>query len=257
MPELPEVETVCRQLRAAIKGKRIRAARVLDEKIGKPGDTAGRIILDVERQGKWLRIRLEGGQALEFHLRMTGRFLRLEEKGVPPHARFLFSFPGENIFLVDPRRFATLSLVEGKNRRPGADALLELDAGALRKKAESRKTAIKAFMLDQKVLAGMGNIYACEALYRSGIDPRRPCRGLSPAEWKRLSRSIRFIFKEAISMRGTSISDWRDLYGRKGDFQNRLRVYGSAGAKCRRCGGEIARIVVGGRGTYYCPGCQA
>jgi len=256
MPELPEVETACRQLRTALKGKRILFTRVLDEKIGRVEDAAGRRVLDVERQGKWLRFLLEGGQALECHLRMTGRFLRHTEGGRPPHARFLFSFAGEDIFLVDPRRFATVALVDAKSRRPGHDALQELNAGRLRKAAASRKTAVKMFLLDQSVLAGMGNIYACEALHRSGIDPRKPCGDLSRAEWKNLSRSIRSILKNAINMRGTSISDWRDLFGMKGEFQHRLRVYGRGGETCTRCGGEVARIVVGGRGTYFCPGCQ-
>ncbi len=260
MPELPEVETLRRQLFREIRGKRIRALAVYDVKLGPAPNLEGRKIENVRRQGKFLEIALDDGSVLRLHLRMTGRLFRrdtVEGADLPTHARFRLVLEDCEIIGVDPRRFATLTLEQPDRPRPsGPDLLKNPDPSAFQRAARRRHLASKAFLLDQAVFPGMGNIYACEILHSAAVDPRRPASEVTWEEWETIGRETRRILNLAVRCRGTSVSDWRDLHGRTGEFQHHLCVYGRAGMPCPRCGSGIERITLGGRGTWFCAGCQ-
>lgn len=256
MPELPEVETLCRQLRPMIVDREILSLRVIDLKLGHLPPLAGRTVRSIHRHGKRMAWVLSDGQCLVFQLRMTGRLFWLAGDEIPPHARLILSFPAGRIVLSDPRRFATVVLCRPPAQGPAADGLEPLDPRCLAEAARRRRLPIKSFLMDQKVVAGIGNIYASEILHRAGIDPTRPACSLGPAEWKRIASAGARILKKAVECRGTSISDWRDLHAGAGEYQNHLRVYGRQGESCNRCRGEIRRVVIAGRSTFYCPTCQ-
>jgi len=257
MPELPEVETLCRQLRQVVLGARILKGRILDERLGKMEDPAGRRILAVIRRGKVFQFQLEGGLSLFIQLRMTGRFQWQEEGDIPPRARFLLSFAHGSLFLTDVRRLATLRCSRGKNGFPvGSEPLDGLDCRLIFEISRRRRLPVKNFLMDQKVIAGIGNIYASEILFRSRISPLRRVSSLSLHEWGKIIRVTGEVLDRAVRCRGTSVSDWKDLYGRKGEYQEHLRVYGRTGKACRRCGASIRRVAMSGRGTFYCPACQ-
>lgn len=257
MPELPEVETLCRQLRVVLPGQKVLQIRLLDTKLSLAEDLSNRFIAGVERRGKALLIHINDGPILRMHLRMSGRLRWLETPELlPAYARMVITLERGRLVLCDPRRFATIHL-ESPVDTPGsaADALTGSSLSTLTTKAVSRKTPVKTFLLDQTILSGLGNIYACEILHRALIQPWRPANGLTLTEWRRIDREIHRILPRAIACRGTSISDWRDLFGRPGDFQKELRVYGQAGRPCR-CGGIVERRTLNGRGTFFCPQCQ-
>jgi formamidopyrimidine-DNA glycosylase len=280
MPELAEVETLRRQLAREIRGKTIRELVVLDGKLGGAPPLEGRRVADLRRHGKFLEIVLDDGSALELHLRMTGRLVWREDgaaathparqrsrgsgdispvadRACPAHTRFRLVLEDGEILCVDPRRFATLAL--GKPHPAGADRhdpLARLDPPSLHRAARSRRLAVKAFLLDQSVFPGMGNIYACEILHAAGVDPRKATSTVRRDEWKAIACETERILARAVRCRGTSMSDWRDLHGRPGTYQDHLLVYGRKGESCFRCGTVIERIVLGGRGTWFCPGCQ-
>jgi formamidopyrimidine-DNA glycosylase len=257
MPELPEVETLCRQLRNAVLGSRVLEVKTLDPKLGDFKILEGRSITGINRFGKCITLLLEGDFRIAIHLRMTGRLFWSETEEFPRHARFCMRIERGWIFLIDPRRFGTIVLRRGEPYPLASlDALLLPDAEILAAAARSRKISIKTFFLDQKVLAGIGNIYASEILYAAKVDPQKAACALSKMEWAAICRLIPLILKKAISCRGTSVSDWRDLYGRKGVFQKRLMVYGRDKEACARCGMQIRRIVQNGRSTFFCPHCQ-
>jgi len=166
---------------------------------------------------------------------------------------------GEQLLLIDPRRFAVFAvrpLVEGG--APVVDPLEGMSVGALCRQAGARRLSVKAFLMDQRFVAGIGNIYACEILHLAGIDPYRPAGTLCKSEWVKVVASARTIFLRAIACRGTSISDWRDLFGMPGENQRHLRVYFCEGQPCKNqdCGGIIIKTKLNGRGTWYCPICQ-
>jgi len=258
VPELPEVESLCRQLREVVAGKQIREARIIDAKLGRLEDVTGCTLLAPFRRGKGLNLPLDDGRVFRLHLRMTGRLLWQPDQPLAlPHIRFVMRFEHGRLVLIDPRRFATLELQSGAPPAPqGFDPLEEFPAPLLCESVRRKKMPVKSFLLDQRVIAGIGNIYACEILYRAAINPRRPACDLAVSEWQRLGETAQEVLTRAIACRGTSISDWRDLFGQMGEYQNYLQVYGRAGKPCPRCGNTVERIKLGGRGTFFCPACQ-
>jgi formamidopyrimidine-DNA glycosylase len=263
MPELPEVETFVRGL-APAAGRSIAATEVLDSKLGVPADElAGARIVEIRRRGKYIGIDLADGRTLVVHLRMSGR-LRLgcracEEK----YVRLILRLDdGTRIYFVDPRRLGTVALYEtGFDVPVGIEPLsagftpAELAALTVRSRAP-----IKQFLLDQRKVGGIGNIYAAEALWQAKIDPRRRADELSRAEVRRLHAAIVGVLGEAVAQLGTtlgtSVSDYHPTTRESGSFQNRLAVYGREGEPCERCGEGIRRVVQAGRSTCFCPACQ-
>lgn len=259
MPELPEVETLKRQLIQVISGAKILKASILDEKLGPAVNLAGRIVAFLSRKNKGLHIGLDDGSILLLHLRVTGRLLWQEDGALQlPHTRFSVTFNRGRLDLIDPRRFATMK-VEKEYIDSHTEAVDPLDGFSARLIGETgrkKKLPIKSFLMDQRFIAGIGNIYACEILYAASVSPLRKTCDISPQEWKLLSDSATAILNKAIACRGTTVSDWRDLFGQKGEYQDCLKVYGRKGAPCPRCGAAIERLKLGGRGTYFCPLCQ-
>jgi len=258
MPELPEVETLCRQLKRTIVGAVVQDLVILDAKIGHLENVAGLRVRSVERQGKFLLIHLDQDLTLHLHLRMSGRLLwQRHPDALPTHSRFIIRLPQGILVCVDPRRFATLALNDPKDRTASVpDPLKALNASILRETAQGRQTPVKSFLLDQSVVAGIGNIYACEMLHEASVSPWRRAGSLSAAEWRKIARAGHNILRKATECRGTSISDWRDLYGEKGEYQLHLAVYGRRGLPCPRCGETIRRMAISGRGTWHCATCQ-
>ncbi len=259
MPELPEVETLCRQLRERIVGRRIVSADVLDRKLPDIGAAIGKKIVGIDRYGKWLTLSLSGRLFLQFHLRMTGRIFYVSDPvGYSKHTRLILGVGEGYLLLDDPRRFATVTLQRTNPEllRNAPDALRAISPEALRIRARSKRVAIKTFLLDQRILCGIGNIYACEILFTAAIDPRRRAASLSLDEWCRIGKAIPAVLERAVSCRGTSISDWRDLFAEKAEFQNHLQVYQRNGLECPRCGATIERTLQNGRGSFFCPRCQ-
>jgi formamidopyrimidine-DNA glycosylase len=273
MPELPEVETVRKTLEQLVSGKTIRQVDVrLPRLIKRPDDAAlfaslleGRTILGVGRRGKFLRIFLDGW-TLVSHLRMEGRYgLYQAEDPVEKHTHVIFRFSdGTELRYKDVRQFGTIHLFEqGKDLiEPPLDKLgLEPLDPAFTRKAFSeaiagRSTRIKPLLLDQRHIAGLGNIYVDEALHRAGIHPERTADSLSAKEMKKLHEAIVAVLGEAVEAGGSSVKSYVNGQGEMGMFQLRLMAYGRNGEPCRQCGTAIVKTVVGGRGTHYCPACQ-
>jgi len=258
MPELPEVETLCRQLRQRIINVEIEGTSVLDSKLGTLENLKGQRIVSVSRRGKRIVLGLDNGKGLEIHLRMTGRLLWQEKRGdLPPHSRFVLDLSSGTVIVVDPRRFATLSVrVDATPDCAVVDALSSGCRDVLIAAGRNRTRSLKSFLMDQQIIGGIGNIYACEILFRAGLSPLRQAASLSPDDWRRVQGAMVAVLSRAIDCRGTSISDWRDLFGREGEYQKELRVYGREGKKCRRCDGVVRRERLLGRGTWFCPNCQ-
>jgi formamidopyrimidine-DNA glycosylase len=271
MPELPEVETIRRQLEPAVVGARIRDIEVLDARWCAPlapdelrDAVAGRRVNALRRRGKYLDWALTGEIHLLMHLRMTGTLL-LDPDGTPAHTRVVISLSGRRrLLFVDPRRFGTGQLVLGDSAledfyaaRLGIEPFdEEFTPERLRELARGRRTPIKAFLLDQRMIAGVGNIYADEALFRTGVHPRRPAGALTAAQYARLRDAIREALTAGIDAHGASIDDFRHLDGARGSFQDRFLVHRRGGEPCVNCATEIRKLVVGGRGTYVCTHCQ-
>jgi formamidopyrimidine-DNA glycosylase (fpg) len=256
MPELPEVETLCRQLNKKISGKKILSAEVFDNKLTGIKDIKGKKVVAVERKGKMIAIILDDRNIILIHLRMTGRLLWQKISAKPKHSRWKMSFAAGNIFLVDPRRFATIKVLKKKENDAGREIFRDFDLQNFISAHGSRKTKVKTLIMDQSVVNGIGNIYACEILHEARIHPERSAVTLTEMEWGKIFHQAKEVLKKAIGKRGTSISDWRDLYGRKGENQHELKVYGQEGKQCMICGGTVRRIKQGGRSTFYCPDCQ-
>lgn len=271
MPELPEVETIRRDLVRAASGKTVIRAQVLY-----PGSLRGisvpRFLSGVRRRrfrrfrrrGKYLIMELESGRALVIHLKMTGGLMILGPRdSVPGTARIIFYLGGgRRLLFCDQRKFGVVRLVEKPFDLPelknlGPEPLSSsFTPWLLSRVLAGRRTPIKAMLLDQSLVAGLGNIYVCEALHRAGIDPRRPASSLQKAEIVRLHGAIVSVLKAAIKARGSSVATYRDGQGRRGWFQVQHRVYDRQGRKCRQCGCAIRRETLRGRGTYWCPNCQ-
>lgn len=271
MPELAEVETIARQL-AQLVGRRVGRVRVVGRSdfVRTPrrlGWLVGRRLAGVERRGKWLLVTAGDGQRqpvqLLLHLGMTGRLLVVPASTpLGPHTHVCIELEGEQeLRYADTRRFGALAVQKAGERlaplaRLGPDALqISVEEFCLR--LSPRRAAIKALLLDQRVLAGLGNIYADESLWRARLHPACPAARLAPEQLRRLWRAIRGVLAQAIRWRGTSVSDYVDLSGRPGSFQRHLRVYGRAGRPCPRCRAPIERLRIAGRSSYFCPCCQA
>ena len=269
LPELPEVETIVRGLRADVVGKRIAAVRVTLPKVALAPDGVdfcralrGEEIVAVRRRGKFAVFELSSGRSLVVGLRMTGRLIahaRLPRRR--PHTHVVVRFSDDTgLSFSDIRQFGRMRLVahgEPWSQHLGPEPL-ERDftpehfIGML----SGRSTPVKALLLDQRRLAGVGNIYACEALWRARVRPGKPSRSVSEPAALRLHRALVEVLEEAIDSRGSSIDDYVDSRGARGAFQTALRVYGRHGEPCPRCGNKVVRTVLGGRGTWWCRGCQ-
>ncbi len=270
MPELPEVETIARGLANALTAKTIARVDVRLPKVAIPPPPAferalrGERIAGVGRRGKFVVISLASGKSLLVHLRMTGRLIvqRPGTESAEPYTNVLLEFSdGTRLCFADVRQFGRMRLAgpeESWAAEVGIEPLsedfsFERFSGLL----AGRATPIKVFLLDQRRIAGIGNIYACEALWEARIRPNRPAGSLSRARRLRLHRAIGEVLRLAIEMRGTSVDDYVDAEGLRGGFQNVLSVYGKDGKPCPRCGGPIARTVLAQRGTWWCRTCQA
>jgi formamidopyrimidine-DNA glycosylase len=274
VPELPEVETIRRNLQSTALRRTIRRAWLsglkLRERVAPRLATRlrGRTLQTVDRHGKYLLLRLSGDLTLLSHLGMSGRWLFFDDPPVRrlPHVHLRVSFTdGSELWYQDPRRFGLLRLVANARlsrdpalRQLGPDPIAEPAAGAtLYALAEGARVAVKMFLLDQKRVAGLGNIYASEILHRAGVDPRRRAGTLSSAEWNDVARQVVLVLGEAIERLGTTFSTYRTLWNEPGAYGDQLLVYDRAGEPCRRCRTPIRRIVQGQRSTFYCPSCQS
>lgn len=270
MPELPEVETIRRALDARLPGRRFAAVVQrrpdlrfpLPERL--PERLAGRRLLGFRRRAKYLLADLDGGETLLLHLGMSGRLVfGGPEAGRHEHLTFTFD-DGTVLRFVDPRRFGMLGLAPTATlaehpllARLGLEPLAPgFDGGALAAALAGRRSALKLALMDQRVVVGVGNIYANEALFRARLSPFRPAGGLRPAEVRRLAAGVRAVLEEAIAAGGSSLRDYVQADGELGFFQDRFLVYDRAGQPCPRCGGAIARAVQANRATFYCPACQ-
>lgn len=260
MPELPEVETVVRSVRPHLVGKRIVAAEFTSPHVT-PGNRgalakrlAGRTIQSVTRRGKYIQIALDEG-FLTVHLGMTGKLLTNGEH--EKHTYAVFTLDEGELLYHDPRQFGSIewtAKVNPRVARLGPEPLeISLDEFRARLK---RKTRMKSLLLNQAFLAGVGNIYADESLFASGIHPLASAEKLTKARAEKLHAAIRGILAHAIEMGGSSISDYVDAEGKKGWFQTEHRVYGRGGEPCVQCGGPIRKTLVAQRGTHFCPVCQ-
>ncbi len=273
MPELPEVETVARGLREVLPGRRIVSVRLgktdfIDDPSLLEHDLPGSTVVRIRRLGKFLLLDLEskgspsGESSLLIHLGMTGKIsVCPPETPVAPHTHvFLALDDGRELRYNDIRRFGRMALLaNGAHERVLGDLGLEpLEATEeeFRARIQSRSAHLKALLLDQRVLRGIGNIYADESLWRAKIHPRKLGAKLTQDELRRLQRAVRDILLEAIRLRGSSVSDYVDSAGQMGEYQLRHRVYQREGKKCFRCGTVIRRIIVAGRSSHFCPRCQ-
>jgi formamidopyrimidine-DNA glycosylase len=287
VPELPEVETVVRQLEPEVEGARIERLEVLDPRWSRPlppeqlGDAVGGGTIErLGRRGKYILMHLDGERTLVMHLRMTGNLiLREGEEVLDPsegrrlyesersteerhlRARFVLA-DGRELWFADPRRFGEAFLIEDARleerfAKLGVEPLSqEFTPQALGRMAAGRTVPLKSFLLDQSGVAGVGNIYADEALFRAELHPLSPAGSMKAEHLEALRDAVVAALEAGIDAGGSSIDDYRDARGEKGAMQEGFLVHTREGKECRRCGGTIARIVVGGRSTYFCPGCQ-
>ena len=291
MPELPEVETVCRQLNARLCGQRLVSVHLLrsgrEFPVGKKFEQAlaGKKIVKIARRAKLIIWYFDDGTALIAHLKMTGRFVFVNETYIPQkHDRAVFLFTAPSSSSLRGVRDEAIPLVWSDIRQFGFIKLLSLEelkfvlskygpepletseeklADRLRPKTIPRPSlkrrgsrTVKAALLDQTVIAGVGNIYADEACHRAGLRPTRRLQILSAADRLRLVKELKTILAESITQKGTSANDYVDTSGKRGGFLNLLRVYGHEGQPCQTCGTLIKKIVLAQRGTHYCPNCQ-
>jgi formamidopyrimidine-DNA glycosylase len=276
MPELPEVETVVRGLQATLPGR-----RVVDVRLGKTDfiedpsalerELPGRRVANVRRYGKFIVLSFDALSGSEYsglliHLGMTGQIVLCPPNTpVRPHTHvFMALDDGREFRYTDIRRFGSMGLLpNGSNgsgpempgRELGTDPL-EATEHEFETQLSGRRARIKALLLDQRVLRGMGNIYTDESLWRARIHPARIAADLTDKELRGLYRAVQWILNEAIRLRGSSVSDYVDSEGQRGEFQLKHRVYQRRGKKCFRCGTAIERMIVAGRSSYFCPRCQ-
>jgi formamidopyrimidine-DNA glycosylase len=273
MPELPEVETLRRQLAPALEGRRIQAVEVRDPRWSMPAPPEavedalrGRTIERAWRRGKYLVLSLQDDVHLVMHLRMTGNLL-LDGRDAeePDHLRVRVDLDdGRRLLFVDVRRFGTGDVLLGSDAlaeyfasRLGVEPLdTDFTAEALGAMARGRRQPVKAFLLNQERIAGVGNIYADEALFRARIHPLRPVGTLKRAQLEALREGVVESLELGIASKGASIDDYRHVDGARGSFQDRFLVHLRAGEPCPRCGTPIAKLRAAGRGTYVCPNCQ-
>ena len=273
MPELPEVETVRRRLAPVLEGATIERVEIADPRLTRPvdpdivaGQLAGESVVGLDRRGKYLLWRLASGRTLVVHLRMTGSFRHAPTGELPDdaHRRATLTLDtGAEVAYRDVRRFGTWELLDQDHLTPYIAARLgpeplasSFSAARLGALMAGRRAPVKAFLLDQRRLAGIGNIYADEALWRARIHPLRPAGELDPEEVARLHRSLRAALRRGVQLQGSTLRDYVTPDGDGGGMQHEFHVYGRLGEPCDRCGRPIERIVVGGRGTWFCPRCQ-
>ena len=273
MPELPEVETVRARLEPALVGRRFEQVEISDVRLVRPfepeaiaAELEGERVVAVERRGKYLVVRFESGRVLLVHLRMTGSFRHGPAGSLDddPYRRAVVSLDdGADVAYRDVRRFGTWLLLEpGElepylSRRLGDEPFARaFTARALGRRLAGRRAPIKAALLDQRSLAGLGNIYADEALWRARIHPLRPAGGLDEDELRRLHRAIRAALEAGIARQGATLRDYAAPDGSAGSMQHEFKVYGRAGEPCFRCRTAIEKTRAGGRGTWFCPRCQ-
>ena len=273
MPEMPEVETVRRRLAPVLEGATIERAEIVDPRLTRPVAPAfvadrlvGETVAAVDRRGKYLLWRLASGRTLVVHLRMTGSFRHAPAGELPEdaHRRATLGLDtGAEVAYRDVRRFGTWELLDEGHLRPYLSARLgpeplapSFSAARQARLTEGRRAPVKAFLLDQRRLAGIGNIYADEALWRARIHPLRPTGELDADEVARLHRAVRAALRRGVELQGSTLRDYVTPDGDGGGMQNEFHVYGRLGEPCDRCGRPIERIVVGGRGTWFCPRCQ-
>jgi len=273
VPELPEVETVCRTIRSVVLNKQIASCQVnyprllpkndLDQFVR---DIQGRVIVDLKRRGKYIIFDLDSDLQLIVHLRMTGQLLFCPDsnESVTKHTSAILYFTdGSQLRFVDQRKFGTFYLLRPEQwhrvtglHTLGVEPLAKEFTVEKLKELVKRPRNIKSLLLDQKCIAGLGNIYVDESLFRTGIHPQRQANSLTDTEITKLHVNIIQVLQEAIASQGTTIKDYRTGSGDTGYFQNKLLVYGKAGEPCVNCNQIIEKIRVAGRGTHYCPNCQ-
>lgn len=267
MPELPEVETIRAQLAPRLEGRQLARVEILDPRLTRPFDLfevaeelEGDRIERVERRGKYLVLRLESGLVLLVHLRMTGSF------GFEPtsHERAVIELDdGTRVVYRDVRRFGTWLVLDDADMEPylagknGPEPLgARFTSVWLAAMLARRRAAVKAVLLDQRVVAGLGNIYADEALWRARVNPLRSAVSLDHDEVRRVHRAIREALRVGVDRQGSTLSEYSTPEGSRGRMQEEFRVYGRDGKPCPRCRTPIAKARVGGRGTWFCPSCQ-
>ena len=273
MPELPEVETIRRQLAPALEGRRLERIEVRDPRWSDPAPPEaisdalnGRAIEGLGRRGKYLVVSFEDDVHLVMHLRMTGNLLLVPADAEEPgHLRVVMDLDdGKRLLFVDVRRFGTGDVLLGSDAlaeyfasRLGVEPLSpDFTAEALRALARGRKQPVKAFLLTQERVAGVGNIYADEALFRARIHPQRPVGTLKRPQVAALRDAVVETLEAGIDAKGASIDDYRQVDGAEGSFQDRFLVHTREGEPCPRCGTTIRKLRAAGRGTYVCPRCQ-
>ena len=272
MPELPEVETICRGLRPKLEGQVLRRVgqRRADLRFPLPkafiSRLSGRRVLQIERRAKYILIHLDDGWTLIIHLGMSGRMTVIEAAPPPaagPHDHIEFlTAANVTIRYNDTRRFGFMDLVKTKLlaehpmlKKLGPEPLSdEFNAAKLRQALHSKRTSIKAALLDQRIVAGLGNIYVCESLFRAKISPRRSAYTVMGQRSQRITEAIQNVLNSAIAAGGSSLRDYVQTDGKLGYFQHQWRVYGREGETCGQdgCPGIIRRIVQSGRSTFYC-----
>jgi formamidopyrimidine-DNA glycosylase len=271
MPELPEVETIRRQVAGLVEGRVVERLTIGDPRWCAPlspdqivDAVQGRRVERLSRRGKYLTFELDGDVYLMVHLRMTGTLL-YDAAPDAPHQRVVFALDdGHDLRFCDPRRFGTGQLALGAAARDAFYAARlgieplggELTGERLRALARGRRAPVKAFLLDQRRVAGVGNIYADEALFRAGVHPLRPAGSLRPAQYEALAEAVRDALSAGLAAGGATIDDFRHADGVAGGFQHEFQVHLREGESCVACGREVVKLRVGGRGTYVCERCQ-
>lgn len=268
MPELPEVETIVRDLRKNATGSEITKVHFLNDTIWRNGRQSactltGRKIEQIGRKGKHILLHLSGDRTLVVHLKMTGRLTYdTRSKPVTKHTHFVLVLDKGEIRFNDIRRFGYLDLVKSSQlddidylKQLGPDPLM-ISQREFTEIVRGRKKMIKALLLDQNVISGLGNIYSDEALFAAGIHPARVSSRVSRARTGRLHRAVVDVLKAAIKARGSSVDDYVDGSGKRGYYQNHLKVYGRGGEPCIKCGTPIRRRTIGSRSAHFCPRCQ-
>ena len=273
MPELPEVETVRASLEPVLVGRRFAQVEIRDPRLTRPlepeavaRELVGQRVEAVARRGKYLIVRFESGLALLVHLRMTGSFrhARAASPADEPHARAVVTLDdGSDVVYRDVRRFGTWLVLDTSEldtylaARLGEEPLERaFGPKALGARLANRRAPLKAALLDQRTVAGIGNIYVDEALWRARLHPLRPAGTVEPDELRRLHRAIRDALRMGIRRQGATLRNYAQPDGRRGSMQDEFRVYGRDGEPCERCGTPIEKTRAGGRGTWYCPSCQ-
>jgi formamidopyrimidine-DNA glycosylase len=269
MPELPEVETIVRQLRGqGVEGRKILSVKVNWAKTVAPfpppffsRQIRGAVIHEISRYGKWMMFALDTGKTLMVHLRMSGAF----SLNPGPYDRMVLNLSdGLRLYYRDTRKFGRWRVVDDPDEilgRLGPDALSpRFNSRYFRSVCARRHRAIKPLLLDQSVVAGLGNIYVDEALWEAGIHPERSSDSITTAEADALFKAIRHVLRIGIRNRGTSLgggrTNYRDVEGASGGHREKVKAYGRAGQRCERCGAQMVKITVAQRGTTYCPACQ-